>query len=388
MDFAEADKLAEFRDAAHAWASQHLQQEWVEREHATGSHHCPELHKMLGEQGILAAGWPKEYGGSDVAPGFAAAIFSEIVNFGMRPDGWYTTRMVCNTLLRAGVEEQKCEIVGGALRGDIVIVLGYTEPGSGSDAAAATMRAARDRDGWLLNGSKMFTSTAHLATHVFLLTRTTTTGPKHRGLTMFLAPLDAPGVSIEPIYTLGGQRTNATYYVDVRVPDSMRIGDVDTGWNVMRVALTYERGVDTEGSGPTLVDRLAAWARTDGTRGRMPFDDPSVQETLARAALEEEVGRILMARVRYVDESGGMPGIEGSMAKLFTTEAEQRRASAVMDLLGPDALLKAPAGPLHGAVEAAFRISPIGSIYGGVNEVMRDIIAERRLGLPRSRPRS
>jgi hypothetical protein len=120
----------------------------------------------------------------------------------------------------------------------------------------------------------------------------------------------------------------------------------------------------------------------------MPFDDPSVQETLARAALEEEVGRILMARVRYVDESGGMPGIEGSMAKLFTTEAEQRRASAVMDLLGPDALLKAPAGPLHGAVEAAFRISPIGSIYGGVNEVMRDIIAERRLGLPRSRPRS
>ena len=387
MDFTESDRLAEHRAAARAWAKRHLRQEWVDREHETGSHHCPELHAILAAGGILGAGWPTEYGGSNVDPNLAMAIFQEVTSFGMRTDGWFTTRMICHTLLRVGTHEQKLRFVGGALRGEVVIVLGYTEPGCGSDAAAARMKAERSGSDWKLNGSKMFTSTAHLGTHVFLLTRTSSDGPKHRGLTMFLCPLSAEGVSIEPIHTMGGQRTNATYYSDVRVPDSLRVGEVDGGWDVMRVALTFERGVDLEGSGPTLVDRLAEWTQTEKTAdGTALFDDPSVQEALARAALEEEVGRVLMARVRYVSDSGGLAGVEGVMAKLYTTEADQRRASAMVELIGPAAMLRGRSGPLDGAVEALFRLSPVGTIYGGASEVMRDIIAERRLGLPRSRP--
>jgi len=387
MDFTEPDRLAGHRAAASTWAERHLRHEWAQREQETGSHHCPELHAILAREGILGAGWPAEYGGSEVDPNMAAAIFQEIADFGMRMDGWFTTWLVCQTLLRAGTHEQKLRFVRGALRGEIVIVIGYTEPGCGSDLAAARMKAERSDDRWTLNGSKMFTSTAHLGTHVFLLTRTSAEGPKHRGLTMFLCPLTAPGVSIEPIHTMGGQRTNATYYADVRVPDSLRVGDVGGGWDVMRVALAYERGIDLEGSGPTLVDRLAEWTRTaKSADGAALFDDPSVQETLARAALEEEVGRVLMARVRYVSDAGGLAAVERAMAKLYTTEAEQRRSSALVELIGPAAMLKAPAGPLDGAVEALFRLSPVGTIYGGASEIMRDIIAERRLGLPRSRP--
>jgi alkylation response protein AidB-like acyl-CoA dehydrogenase len=387
MDFTEADRLAEFRSTAREWGERYLKAAWAEFEHETGSHHCRELHAILAAQGLLGAGWPKEYGGTDVNPDLSAAIFQEIANFGMRMDGWTTTDMVCHTLLQCASEEIKHDIVGRALRGEVVIVLGYTEPGSGSDAAAAKMKAERQGDDWVLNGSKMFTSTAHEASHVFLLTRTSTTGPKHAGLTMFLAPLSADGVSIEPIYTMGGQRTNATYYSDVRVPDSMRVGEVGGGWGVMRTALVFERGVDTVGSGLTLVDELAVWAQSahDDDGGTL-FDDPAVQETLAKCALEEEMARVLWARVRYISDTGGLFGVEGSMAKLWTTEAEQRRASSIVDLIGPDALVKAPNGPLHGAVESAFRASPIGTIYGGASEILRDIIAGGRLGLPRSRP--
>ncbi|MGY1743088.1 MULTISPECIES: acyl-CoA dehydrogenase [unclassified Blastococcus] len=384
-DFTEHDSLAAFRAAAAAWADRHVRPEWAELEHATGTHHNPELHALLGQQGLLGAGWPAEYGGTDVDPGYALAVFQEIGARGLRMDGWITTEMVARTILAVATEEAKREIVPAALRGEVVIVLGYTEPGSGSDVAAASMRAVRDGDEWVVNGSKMFTSTAHVATHVFLLTRTNPEVAKHKGLTLLLARLDAPGVEVQPVHTLGGQRTNATFYSDVRVPDRMRIGDVDGGWGVMRVALVHERGTAVAPGGPTLVERVAAWAReTPGDDGAPLLDDPTVAESLARLAVDDEVARLLGLRVRWVASTGGMPGVEGSMAKLFSSEAEQRRVAVLTGLLGERALLRE--GPLRGDVEEAFRKAPVSTIYGGTSEVQREIVAERRLGLPRSRP--
>src|SRR6266496_282430 len=137
-------------------------------------------------------------------------------DLGLHLDGWITTVMICRTILHTGTEEQKAAIVGGALAGEVLIVLGYTEPDSGSDVAAAKTKAERDGEEWLVNGQKMFTSTAHMASHVFMLTRSNTEVPKHKGLTTFLVPLGGPGVEIRAIHTLGGQRTNATFYSDVR----------------------------------------------------------------------------------------------------------------------------------------------------------------------------
>jgi len=392
MDFKDVDKLAEYRQQAREWVERHVEEDWAEQQRVSGSYHTPELHALLAEQGWLGAGWPAEYGGTDNDPDLAAALFEEIDAAGLHLDGWITTTMICRTILHAGTEEQKRAIVGGALRGKVLIVLGYTEPDSGSDVAAAKTRAERDGQEWLINGQKMFTSTAHMATHVFMLTRSNTEVPKHKGLTTFLVPLDGPGVEIRAIHTLGGQRTNGTFYSDVRVPDSARIGPVDGGWGVMHVALVFERsGASGRRSGPTLAERVAHWARQarrdDGTR---VYDDPTVKERLARIAIEAEVSRLLGMRTAWVAASGALPGTEGSAAKLFSAESAQRQHWDLLDILGAEAVLRREAGdaPLDAAVDEAFRRGVVGTIYGGSTEIMREIVAERVLGLPRVRARS
>ncbi|SHN46568.1 acyl-CoA dehydrogenase family protein [Cryptosporangium aurantiacum] len=382
MDFTPHDAFAAHREAARAWAAEHLKPEWVDDERLRGAHHHPELHRLLAAHGLLAAGWPAEYGGSDVDRGFADAVFEEIHDYGLAQDGWITTWMVLHTLLRTGTEEQKRTMIPAALRGEAIIVLGYTEPGSGSDMAAARTRAVPDGDHWVIDGAKMFTSTADQGTHVFLLTRTSE--PKNRGLTFFLVPLDASGVEVQPVHTVGGQRTNATFYTGVRVPDSARVGAVDGGWDVVRIAMVFERGTRNGNHRPGLLDRAASWARDAGV-----VDDPGVAEQLARLAIDEEVARLLTARAEWITRDGGLPGVEGSMAKLFTSEAAQRQHAALLDLLGAEAVLdqRAPDAPLAGEVEFAFRNSLVDTIYGGTSEIMREIIAAGRLGLPRSRPK-
>ena len=389
MDFSDVDKLAEYRQQAREWVETHVDPDWAEQQRISGSYHTPKLHALLAGQGWLGAGWPAEYGGTDNDPDLAAALFEEIDAAGLHMDGWITTTMICRTILHTGTEEQKNAIVGGALAGQVIIVLGYTEPDSGSDVAAAKTRAERDGDEWLINGQKMFTSTAHMASHVFMLTRSNTEVAKHKGLTTFLVPLDGPGVEIRAIHTLGGQRTNATFYSDVRVPDSARIGPVDGGWGVMHVALVFERsGGSGRRSGPTLAERMAQWARQarreDGTR---VYDDATVKERLARIAIEAEVSRLLGMRTAWVAASGGLPGTEGSAAKLFSSESAQRQHWDLLDILGAEAVLRREGGdaPLGAAVDEAFRRGVVGTIYGGSTEIMREIVAERVLGLPRVR---
>jgi alkylation response protein AidB-like acyl-CoA dehydrogenase len=392
VDFKDVDKLAEYRQGARDWVDKHVDPAWAEQQRVSGSYHTPELHALLAEQGWLGAGWPAAYGGTANNPDMAAALFQEIDAAGLHLDGWATTSMISNTLLHTATEEQKRNYVGGALRGEIIIVLGYTEPDSGSDVAAAKTRSERDGEEWLINGQKMFTSTAHLGTHVFMLTRSNLEVSKHKGLTTFLVPLDSPGVEVRAIHTLGGQRTNATFYSDVRVPDSARIGPVDGGWGVMHVALVFERGGGGgRRSGPTLAERVAQWAksarREDGTR---VYDDPSVKERLARVAVEAEVARLLGLRTAWIASTGGLPGTEGSSAKLFNAESLQRQHWDLLEILGAEAVLRREAGdaPLNAAVEEDFRRGVVGTIYGGSSEIMREIVSERVLGLPRSRSKN
>jgi alkylation response protein AidB-like acyl-CoA dehydrogenase len=388
MDFTRHDDLAEHREAAAQWAARHLRPQWLEHELSTGTHHNPELHRILAQQGLLAAGWPRECGGSDVDVAYADAIFDAIEDFGLRLDGWVTTWMIMQTVLHVGTAEQKATIIPAGLRGEVIIALGYTEPGSGSDMAAATTKAVRDDDGWLIDGAKMFTSTAHESSHVFLLTRTNPAAPKHRGLTVFLVPLDRPGVEIRPVATIGGQRTNATFYSGVRVDDDARVGDVDGGWAVMRVAMVYERRAKSSHDRLSLVGRVAAWTRENGL-----FEDVGVQERLARMAIADEVTRLLEARADWLNRNRSLSAVEGTMSRLFGTVSLQRQHEEILDLIGPEAVLNGqglpgndPAAPMGGAAESAFRNSVVETIYGGASEILREIIAEHRLGLPRSRP--
>jgi len=390
MDFSVTDDLAEHRVAAREWVRVNVDPEWAVRQHVTGIHHNRELHERMARDGLLGAGWPPELGGTDVDPGLSRAIFDEIHDMGISQHGWSLSRMALETIRHVGTEEQRHTIIPAALRGDVLIALGYSEPDAGSDVAAAKTRAVRRGDEWAINGAKMFTSEARECSHVFLLTRTNPEVPKHEGLTMFLVPTDSPGFTLQPVDTLGGQRTYATFYSDVTVPDALRVGAVDGGWAVMRVALVYERAGSGRGTATvTVADKAASWAKHAVDDDGVPlYDDPVNRERLARIALETEVARLLSTRVRWVSENGGLPAVEGSMAKMFSSEAARRHHADLLDMLGSSGVLQraAPGAPLDGELETAFRAAVVGTIYGGSSEIQREIIAERRLGLPRTRP--
>jgi hypothetical protein len=395
MDFTVVDALAQHREAARTWVAEHLPEieDWVEEQRVTGNHLSLECHRRLAEAGWLGAGWPKEYGGTDNDVNLANAIEQEVRAAGLQIAGWRTTWFIISTIRDIGTEEQKREVIAAALRGEIVICLGYTEPDSGSDVAAAKTRAERDGDEWIINGQKMFTTHANFATHVFMLTRTNPDVPKHKGLTTFLVPLDSPGIEVLPVATLGGERSNATFYTDVSTPDRYRVGEVDGGWSVMHTALVYERqaggGAGSFGDGPTLSQRVARWAqqthRDDGSR---VWDDASVRERLARIAIEEEVTRMLLLNAGWAARKGDMSGVPGAAAKVFGKVKAQQHDSDLLDILGPEAVLHREAGdaPLRAAVEEAFRADVVKTVYGGSSEIMREIIAERQLGLPKARP--
>jgi alkylation response protein AidB-like acyl-CoA dehydrogenase len=390
VDFAVDDALAAHREEARAWFEANIDPAWADEQYVTGTHQTPELHRRLARDGILGAGWPPEYGGTDVDVDLFRAVSQAFKQAGVRMDAWMTSTMVLKTILRLGTEEQRQTYIGGAMRGDVLIALGYTEPDSGSDVAAAKTTAVRDGDEWVIDGQKMFTSTAEACSHVIVLARTDPDVPKRQGLTMFLVPTSSPGFEIQPIHTLGNQRTNTTFYTGVRVPDSARLGEVDGGWTVIRTALVFERGVGMPYTPLTVADELAEWAgtRTRPDGGRV-LDDPSVAERIGRMATESEVARLLAGRLEWMAAKGEMPGVEGSMSKLFRSEADQRHHRDALDVMGADGLLApgAEGAPLAGRLEHGFRASVVETIYGGASEIMREMVAESRLGLPRNRQR-
>jgi alkylation response protein AidB-like acyl-CoA dehydrogenase len=373
---------SDFRASVRAFLAEACDQDVVERAYVTGTVHDWGLHRQLAERGYLAAGWAAEWGGHGRDELEALTLWEELERVGAPVDGWGTTDLVARTLAIVGSEEQRADIVPRVLRGEILICLGYSEPDSGSDVAAATTRAVRDGAEWVINGQKMFTTLAHEAAYVFLLTRTNTDVAKHRGLTMFLVPMDEPGIEITPIHTLSGERTNITYYRDVRVPDSCRVGDVDGGWDVMRVALTFERNPTMVGELDRLLGRFVAWARTEPD----VLTQPQVRARLARASIDLEAGRLLGERMAAITAAGGLPIVEGSMAKLYSSEALVRASATLADSLGAAGIVAhgAPGAPADGWVEVMHRHAQVTTIRAGTSEIQRGIIAERGLGLPRS----
>ncbi len=344
--------------------------------------------RRCAQRGYLAAGWPVEVGGLGRSAIDQTVLNQELFGAGAPIDGQSIAAMVGATLLLRGTEQQRAEIVPRILAGEVMCCLGYSEPDAGSDVAAVATRAVRDGDGWVIEGQKMFTTMAHEAHYVFLLCRSNLEAPKHKGLTMFLVPMDTPGIEITPVETMGGERTNITFYSDVHVPDSCRVGDVDDGWSVMHAALVYERNSANWGEPNNLVESMARWAlATEGDGGALRFHEHAVQEVLARWSTELEVGRLLLFRSAWLASQGALPQVEGSMAKLHITEAFVRAASELLDLLGPEGLVPMgePGTVLDGLVEHAFRHAVVTTIYGGSSEVQREIIAGRGLGLPRNR---
>lgn len=379
-DFRLGADVEEFRDTIRAFLAEAVTPDVIERAHTTGTIHDWGLHKAMAAQGLISAGWPKEYGGGGRSPLEMNVLSEEMYLSGAPVDGMGVASLVAHTILLEGSDWQRQEIVPRILAGEVITCLGYSEPESGSDVAAAATKAVRDGDEWVITGQKMFTTLAHESGFVFLLARTNTEVAKHKGLTMFIVPMDTPGISFTPVHTMGGERTNITYYDEVRIADRYRVGEIDGGWKVMMTALVFERNGAWYGEAVRLLDHAAHWAAKSGA-----IADRSVRERLGRAAVGNEVSNLLGWRAAWIASTGVLPSTEGTMAKLFTTEHYQRAANDLIDMLGAEGVRRhgESNAPADGWIEATYRHCQVTTIYGGTSEVLRGIIAQRGLGLPK-----
>ena len=269
------------------------------------------------------------------------------------------------------------------MAGDVICSLGYSEPGSGSDVFAAQCRATRDGDGWRIDGTKMFTSGANLASYVLMLCRTNPDAPKHRGLTMFIVPLKADGVTIQPVYTFQDERTNITFYDGVTIPDSYRLGEVDGGGKTMSASLELEHGGGFGKYQRAMLGAAEALCREIAWRGKPLIEEGGAQQRLARTAANLWVSELLTFRVQWVIAEKKVNHAYGPMAKMFSSEKFRSDSRDLIDLTAPLSLSKRK-GPAE-EINMFYRHAQGSTIYGGTSEVHRSMIAERGLGLPRTR---
>jgi len=341
----------------------------------------------LGEQGWLGITWPKEYGGQE-GDGVYEHLLNEALARRGGPQIGKGVGIVGKTIIRHGSEKLKQEFLPKILRNEVEFAVGYSEPNAGSDAASMQLKATRDGDGWRLNGQKTWTTSAHFAEWYWVGARTDPEAPKHAGITLFLVPLDHPGITVKAIWTMGDERTNEVYLDEVWVSDDYVVGELHHGFQYISEALDLERF--TMFTFSPIAQRLevlcdyVAHAERDGKPLR---DDPVVRQRIAQLATQAEVARVLgLAFVHKSSKGGAAPTAEASAYKLYATELSKRLASASMDIGGPGAQLrvKTADAPMEGRSESTYRYTVIDTIGGGASEIQKNIIARRKLGLPKN----
>ena len=344
--------------------------------------------KKLGEKGWLVPEWPKEYGGAGLPAGSRSIIAEEIstrVLFGPGFLGGLTGGVQGPTIMSAGTPEQKKEwlpkIAAGAQ-----FALGYTEPNAGTDLASLGIRGVKDGSDYIINGSKMFSTGAHFARYHWLAVRTNPELPKHKGVSMIIGDLQAPGVTITQLTTIGGERTNEVFYDNVRVPQTNRIGPEGEGWSIIRMALTAERGdLGTFPWPKILVNDLIQYAKETKRNGKPLSEDPMVRQTLAQLATDVNVLRLYNYRVGWMVDKGLDVSWASSMVKIFESELSQKIANQGMNVMGLYGQLEPGSkyAQLKGNFELAYRAMVVRSFGGGSNLRLRNDIATRGMGLPR-----
>jgi hypothetical protein len=341
----------------------------------------------MGVDGWLGIGWPKEFGGQGRSAIEQFIFFDEVQRAGF-PIPFLTLCTVGPTLIKYGTEEQKARFLPAILRGELHFAIGYSEPSAGTDLASLRTRAVRDGDDYVVDGQKVFTSLAEYADYIWLAVRTDPEAPRHKGISILMVDTKAKGFSLSPIHTLGGNRTNATYYEGVRVPAAARVGRENEGWKLITTQLNHERvALSVPGPIDRFVEETTAWAReTKASDGRRVIDAPWVQANLARARAHVEVLRLLTWRQAWNIDQGKLDPAESSTVKVFGSESFIRIYGWLLEVLGQEGYLKdgSPGARLRGCVERYYRTSIVLTFGGGTNEVQRDIIAMTGLGMPRA----
>ena len=382
-DFIARELTADIKQAGEVWYS-------VPREAGA------RWHRKLYDQGWIAPSWPVEYGGT----GWSLAqkhMFSEELAFAGAPEiSPFGIGMVGPVIYTFGTDDQKAQHLPGLLDGSVWWCQGYSEPGSGSDLASLKTRAVRNGDDYIVNGQKIWTSSAHRADWMFALVRTNTEGKRQQGISFLLVPLNSPGIEVRPIVTIDGLHTlNEVYFTDVRVPVENRIGEENKGWTYAKFLLGHERtaaaGVATARRRLALLRDVAGReASSDG--GRLANDQAFVTK-LNQAEIQLEALACMESRVMAAMDGGGSAGNAASMLKQLGTELQQLLGALVVEAAGHYSMpyevdliagkcVRPPIGPdyaLHAVSNYNFERAL--TIAGGSSEVQRDLIAKQVLGL-------
>lgn len=342
--------------------------------------------KQMGSDGWLGIGWPMEYGGQGRSP-IEQFIFSDEVQRVGFPLPFLTINTVGPTIMKHGSDAMKAEFLPRILRGEVHFAIGYSEPSAGTDLASLTTRAVRDGDSYVINGSKVFTSLAEYADYIWLAARTDPDAPKHKGISIFIVDTKSPGFKCTPIWTVSGVRTNATYYEDVRVPASMRVGEENEGWNLIVNQLNHER-ISLSASGPSeqLLEDVRVWAQeTRLPDGRRVIDQEWVRVKLARVRARLEALKLFNWRQAWCMSNDTLDFAEASAVKVYSSEFYVDSARELLEVLGHRGYLRRGSREAvgRGRLEMWQRASLILTFGGGTNEIQRDIIAMAGLGMPR-----
>jgi len=388
MDFRDTPDEAGFRSELRGWIADNLPEGW--RDRAPSSGRMDESvsrvwSKKLYEAGYAGLTWPKEFGGQG-APYTHQAILLEESARAETPEhiGIIGLGMAGPTIIAHGTDEQKSAHLAPTLSGEEVWCQGFSEPGSGSDLASLRTKAEDAGDHYVVSGQKVWSSFAHIADYCILVVRTDPSAPKHKGITYLLVDMHSEGVEVRPLVQITGDpEFNEIFFTDVRVPKSNVVGEANAGWGVAMTTLLHERG--TLGFALTarlevLVGKLIALATQTGADA-----DPLIRDRVAQQWIELQALKFTNYRALTTLMKTGVPGPEGTIAKLHWSESNQRLGKLALDILGVRAQLDSEDSDWSGFWQYQQLRSRGNTIEAGTSEVLRNIVAERVLGLPRSR---
>jgi alkylation response protein AidB-like acyl-CoA dehydrogenase len=390
LDMSLSEEDLAWRDEVRAFIAENVNDE-LRREHAHEDENgrgplVTEFHRKLGERGWNATNWPKEYGGLETSAVQRLILMDELY-YWQAPRLEYASHNMAPVIIRYGTEANKQKWLPLISRGEVTFALGYSEPDAGTDLASLKTGAVLEGDEWVINGTKIWNSAAHTATHEWLLVRTDPAAPSHAGLSVLLVAIDSPGIEVSPLFTWGDVRTNQVYFTDVRVPREDLIGETNGGWKLVTGALDLERAaIGTTGELRRNLDDLIEYVKSAVFDGVRLSDRADVRSVIVELDAELEIAGLLAYEVASLIDDGQIPTVQANIQKVWTSELRTRIADAGMTIQGLYGQLDGsdPRAPIGGRFEAAYRWAPIHRFGGGTNEVLRDIIAQRGFGLPRA----
>jgi len=344
------------------------------------------LRRRTGERGYLGVAWPSEYGGQAKGMFYQAILGYEAACAGA-PAVDIGVSIVAAPLMLFGTPEQKALFLPKILKGEINFCLGYSEPGAGSDLASLETRAEVDGDEFVINGQKIFTTGAHKADYCWLAARSDPQAPKHKGISLMIVDMRTPGIAVRPLWTIAGWRHNEVFFQNVRIPKTALVGELHRGWYQVATALDFERsGFAAYGTAQRGLEQLVRYCKIHWREGRPMSKDPQIRAKLAQLQIDIQAGLRFTKLVASMQAAGRVPTHEASVNKIWGSELLLRMAHVGMQIMGLYGGLEpeSPYAPAGGFFPHEYKHALAGTIGAGTNEIQRNVIAQRGLGMPRA----